>query len=187
MAKALRLALAVTALAAAGCHKRPRTPDEAFLRVEHDLAASDGVDLFQCLDQQTRWAIEGAYKDQRLMRTIIQAKYPESEAERALAPLAAAAEDDVPRYFAHVARDRHTLEGLRPRLGSGAIATKLDGEGAAILSRPDGAPLHFKRGKDGSWGLAELYTDWQLEQDRASHAVRTVRDNATLYQKAEQR
>jgi hypothetical protein len=31
----------------------------------------------------------------------------------------------------------------------------------------------------------DLRGEWQLERDRAAHAVKTVRDNAALYQKAE--
>jgi hypothetical protein len=156
----LALALALS-LVVASCQRRPRSPAEARARVEHDLAASDVVDLFQCLSQETRWAIEATYKDQRLMRTIIESKYPEEEAQRALVPLAAAAEDDPARYFARVARERRMLDGLRPE------------------------SLRWQRGKNGAWGFSDLYPEWSREQDRASHAVSTVRENAALYQKAE--
>ena len=35
--------------------------------------------------------------------------------------------------------------------------------------------------------LCELRGDWALEQDRAQHAVKTVQENARLYQNAEQK
>jgi hypothetical protein len=46
-------------------------------------------------------------------------------------------------------------------------------------------PFRFHRDKHGIWGFSELKSEWALEKDRASHAVKTVQDNAKLYQKAE--
>ena len=48
-----------------------------------------------------------------------------------------------------------------------------------------GMPFHFAKDGDGSWGFTELATQWALEKDRANHAVKTVRDNAALYNKAQ--
>ena len=45
-------------------------------------------------------------------------------------------------------------------------------------------PFRFVKSSGGSWGFAELAVEWSLERDRSSHAVKTVRDNAALYQKA---
>ena len=53
------------------------------------------------------------------------------------------------------------------------------------VARQDGMPFHFSKNRDGSWGWMELRGDWDLEKDRAQHAVKTVQDNAKLYQKAE--
>jgi hypothetical protein len=178
----------VLLLLVAGCRRGPRTAEEAFADTERALAADDAVALFRCLDQQTRWEVESAYKDQQLMRTIIRAKYPEEEAERALAPLAAAAESDAARYFARVATERRMLERFRARLGtaSAPLARRPgDGDDHVYLWRQDGQPLHFARNRDTTWGWSELGTEWALEKDRANHAVSTVRENAALYQKAE--
>lgn len=169
-----------------GCQHGARTPEKAFIEVERALVAGDAAALLPFLDRATRWSIDSAYRDQQLMRTLIEARYPEEEQPRALQPLAAASEPTVGRYFARLARERRTLEGLRKRLGapSGALMRRPDGMSAIGLARADGMPLHFVRDDDGSWGLSELGADWALEKDRANHAVKTVRDNAALYKKA---
>jgi hypothetical protein len=163
---------------------------EALERLEAAVEAGDGVRLFRCLDQVTRWAIESTWRDQRNMRTIIAAKYPEPEARQALGRIEAAAETDVARYFAASARERQLLERLRARLGPAATAAtsrELAGKDAVVLARPGRPPLRFARGRDGSWGFADLEGEWGREQERAVHALATVRENAALYQSAQGR
>jgi hypothetical protein len=168
----------------AGCN-RPRSPEEALARIERALAAGDAAALYDCLDRPTRWAIDSTLHDQKLMRSIIAAKYPADEAARALGRLEAAAEDDAPRFFARVEGARGLVERYRARLGrSGPVVRHADGGDAVLIGRGEGAPLRLVRARDGSWGLAELEAEWTLEQDRASHALKTVHDNAALYGQA---
>ena len=179
----MRLVLCMLLVA---CHGGPKTPDEAFQKLERALAGGDGVLLYELLDAGTRKSIESAYGDQRLQRTIIQAKYPEEEQARALQPLGAAAEADAAHYFAHACNDRRTYDQYRGRLGSvsGPIKQKADGEKAMWVARQDGMPFHFVK-ESGGWAFSELAPEWALEKDRANHAVKTVRENAALYKKAE--
>jgi len=174
------------ALLAVGCKKGPKSPDEAFLKLERALAAGDGAAFYDTLDRATQKAVEGTWREQQLQRTIIQGKYPENEAGPALAKLAAASADSPRTYFAAVAKERRLIESYRKRLGSvsGTIAHKPDGDKAMYLARQDGGPFHFVQGSDGVWGFSELANEWASEQERASHAVKTVRENAQLYQKA---
>jgi hypothetical protein len=179
--------LALSLMCLAAC-SHATDPEDAFRRVERALAAGDGMAIFPYLDQPTRWAIQSAFEDQRMMRTIITAKYPEEEQARALQPLTAAEEIDVSHYFAHVVRDRHTCDQYRPRLGSasGPIMLRADGPSGLWIARQDGRPFHFARDSRGNWGWSELGQEWALEKDRANHAVKTVRDNAALYNKGSQ-
>ena len=184
--RAYVVAVAAILAAAAGCRKGAPTPEQAFQRLERAVAAGDAAGFYECLDNATKSSIDSAYQDQRLKRTIIQAKFPEAEAGPALAKLDAAAADDAKQFFARVAKERKIVEGYRRRLGSvsGPINHKLDGQGAEWLARSDGMPFRFVKSSGGSWGFAELAVEWSLERDRSSHAVKTVRDNAALYQKA---
>ena len=179
--------MALVLVLAAGCSRGSKTPEQAFRGVERAVAAGDAAAIYGLVDQQTRWAIQSTLKDQQLQRTIIQAKYPEAEAQKALAPLRAAAESDPALYFKRINDDRHVVEAFRKRLGSvsGPIKSKIDGPDAVWVARQDGMPFHFAKNKDGTWGWSELRGDWSLEQDRAQHAVKTVQENAKLYQKAE--
>ncbi|HEX9103075.1 MAG TPA: hypothetical protein VF997_12775 [Polyangia bacterium] len=179
------MALALTV--AAGCSRGPKTPEQAFRELERAVAAGDAVAVYGLVDLPTRWSIESALKDQRLQRTIISAKYPEAEAQKALATLRAAEETDPAQYFKRINDERHVVEAFRKRLGSvsGPIKSKIDGPDAVWVAREDGMPFHFAKNKNGSWGWSELRGDWELEKDRAQHAVKTVQENAKLYQKAE--
>jgi hypothetical protein len=173
-----------------GCHHRPKTPEEAFVRLERAVAADDAKALYQLLDKETRWAVLSTYNDQRLQRTIISAKYPEREALEALARLKSAAEPDVTRFFASYCHERRLIEQLPGLLGpaNGALTVEQRGPDECVMRRSGGSPVSFHRERDGSWGFSNMWTVvWLLERDRASHAIKTVRDNAALYQRAGQK
>jgi hypothetical protein len=169
----------------AGACRPKEPPDAVFLRLERAVAAGSGVELYRLLDPATQQAVDGAYRDERLMRTIIAAKYPEKARAEELQHLAAAAEDDVERYFAKVAEQRRLFDTLRRRLGSvsGPVRERPDGTDGLMLSREDGLPFRLRRTRAG-WRFVELQAEWALERDRADHAVKTVHDNAALYKKA---
>lgn len=182
-----RLVPVVLLLVAAGCARGPKTPEQAFQALERSIAAGDALGFYAVLDDPTQWSIQSTLREQRLMRTIIRAKYPEADADKALAGLAAAEESDPAHYFARLNRERRIVEAYRKRLGSvsGPIKSKIEGADAVWVAREDGMPFHFAKNARGSWGFSELRGDWELEKDRAIHAVRTVQENAKLYQKAE--
>ncbi|MDB4967727.1 MAG: hypothetical protein JWN44_3416 [Myxococcales bacterium] len=180
------MALAVVVMA--GCAKGPKTPEQAFLKLERAVAAGDGAGAYEVLDQPTQWAVQSTLKDQRLQRTIISAKYPEAEAQKALAQLRAAEETDPAQFFKRVDDERHVVQAYRKRLGavSGPIKSKIDGPDTVwVVRQQDGMPFRFAKNRDGTWGWSELRGDWELEKDRAQHAVKTVQENAKLYQKTE--
>jgi hypothetical protein len=184
----MRVSLVALALvSAAACTRGPKTPEQAFLRLERAIAAGDAAEFYRVLDQPTQWSIQSTLQDQRLMRTIISAKYPEAEAQKALAQLQAAAEATPAQYFKRVNDERRVVEAFRKRLGpvSGPIKSKIDGADDVWVARQAGMPFRFHKNRDGSWGFEELRGDWELEKDRAHHAVRTVQENAKLYQKAD--
>jgi hypothetical protein len=181
------LAFVAVVVGAAACTRGPKTPEQAFQALERAIAAGDAVAVYGLLDQPTRWSIQSTLKNQRLMRTIISAKYPEAEAQKALAGLRAAEETDAAQYFKRINDERHVIEAYRKRLGSvsGPIKNKIDGADSEWVARQDGMPFQFAKNRDGSWGWSELRGEWELEKDRAQHAVGTVQENAKLYQKAE--
>ena len=182
--RAMIMALVLGALA--GCARGPKTPEQAFQKLEVAIAAGDAVAFYQLLDQETQWAIQSTLRDQRLMRTIISAKYPEAEAHKALARLGAAVEKDPAQYFKRINDERHIVQAYRKRLGSvsGPIKNKIDGPDDEWVARQDGMPFHFHKNKNRTWGFEELRGDWKAEQERAVHALETVKENAKLYEKA---
>ncbi len=143
----------------AGCRHVPRTEDEARACVDDAAAQKSGVALYRCLDQRTRWAVESAYRDQSVMRSLISARYSEDTAAAALAPLAAATEPDAPHYF-------EVVMGADPLRG---------------------APTRHYHGRyaDKWWGLTDLGDEWTQRQEHADHELKTVRENLKLLDKAE--
>jgi len=178
-------ALVLSALLS-GCSQYPKTPEEALARVERVVVSGDGLSAWELVDNDTRRAAESVLGDQRLMQTIVKAKYPPSEAARELERLAAADEPDAKHFFARTAKTWGQLEGLRKRLGavSGPIQTRSDAPGSVWVARSDGMAFHLAK-VGGGYAWIDLRGEWQLEKDRASHAVKTVRDNAALYKKTE--
>ncbi len=131
------LGLTVVAFAALGCDHYPKTPEEALGQIEHVVTSADGLVAWQLVDPQTRSAAASVLTDERLMQTIVKAKYPPEEARRELERLAAADEPDDAHFFARTCKAWAMLEGYRKRLGSvsGPIQTKADGDKAMWVSR----------------------------------------------------
>jgi hypothetical protein len=179
-------ALLPFALCAAACHQYPKTPELALAQVEKVVVAGDGMLAWDLVDNDTRRAVDSVQQDQRLMQTIVKAKYPPAEAARELERLAAADEADAQHFFARTTKAWGQIEGLRKRLGSvsGPIQVRSDAPGSVWVARADGIAFHLQK-VGGGYAWIDLRGEWQLERDRTAHAVKTVRDNAALYKKAE--
>ncbi len=175
----------LVAVLLAACAKYAPTPEEALVRIERAVTSGDGLVAWELVDADTRKAAESVLADERLMQTIVKAKYPPDEAARELVRLAAADEPDAAHFFARTCKAWGIIEGLRKRLGSVSGPIKTRQEGATTwVARADGMPFHVAKATRG-WTWIDLRGEWQLEKDRAAHAVKTVRDNAALYQKTE--
>jgi len=175
----------VALTASVGCNAYPKTPEEALARIERAVVAGDALMAWELVDADTRSAADSVLSDERLMQTIVKAKYPPAEAARELERLKGADQPDAKHFFAATCAKWRLIEGYRKRLGSvsGPIKTKDDVAGSLWIARQDGMAFHIAKSGSG-WAWIDLRGEWQLERDRASHAVKTVRDNAALYKKA---
>jgi hypothetical protein len=179
--------LALVALSLSlGCNDYPKTPEEALVRIERAVVAGDALAAWELVDPDTRSAADSVLADERLMQTIVKAKYPPAEAARELERLKGADEADPRHFFAVTCARWRLIEGYRKRLGSvsGPIKTKDDPSGSLWIARQDGMAFNIARSGSG-WAWVDLRGEWRLERERAGHAVKTVRDNAALYQKNE--
>jgi hypothetical protein len=179
-------ALVLFVLCTAACNQYPKTPELALGLVEKVVVANDGLRAWELVDHDTRRAVDSVLQDQRLMQTIVKAKYPPAEAARELERLAAADESDAQHFFARTTKSWGQIEAMRKRLGSvsGPIQVRSDAPGSVWVARADGMAFHLQK-VGGGYAWIDLHGEWQLERDRTSHAVKTVRDNAALYKKAE--
>lgn len=169
-----------------GCKKETLTLEQTFEQLELAIVKGDAAAFYRHLDGPTQAAVKDTLASEKLQRTIVAGKFPESERAAALERLGAAAEDDPARYFARINERDKVVEALRKRLGSvsGEIMKKPESETSVWVARKDGLPFRFARGENGRWGFSELQVEWNLAKDRAAHAVKTVRENAALYEKA---
>lgn len=168
------------------CNNYPKTPELALAQIEKVVTSGDGLVAWQLVDSDTKSSVASVYANDRLMRTIIKAKYPAAEADRELGRLADADQPDVAHFFAAMEARWQSIQGYRKRLGSisGPIKTKADGPSAMYVARQDGMPFHLVKAGSG-WAWNELRGEWMMEKDRAAHALTTVKDNAALYKKDE--
>ncbi len=147
------------------CHPRLNTPEKFQAGLQTAVAQSDGLLFFRCLDLETRWSIESTFRDQKTMRTLILAKYPEAEMARALFSMPFADEPDAPHFFARWATENKLFDRDRQ---------------APFANLPP------KRSSDGNYGLDPWLGEWKVLQERAAHDLMTVRQNAALYRKVAQ-
>jgi hypothetical protein len=168
------------------CNNYPKTPEDALAQVEKVVTSGDGLLAWEIVDADTKSSVASVYANDRMMRTIIKAKYPAAEADRELGRLADADQPDIAHFFAAMESRWQTIQGYRKRLGSisGPIKTKPDGATSMYVARQDGMPFHLVKAGSG-WAWNELRGEWMLEKDRAAHALTTVKDNAALYKKDE--
>jgi hypothetical protein len=183
---ARRTLLVLGILFAAGCTQYPKTPEAALIAIERVVVSADGLSAWELVDSDTRSAVDSVLSDQRLMQTIVKAKYPPAEAQKEMERLAAADEPDAKHFFARTAKNWQQIEAFRKRLGSvsGPIQTRSDAPGSVWIARADGMAFHIQK-VGGGYAWIDLRGEWQLERDRTLHAVKTIKDNAALYKKAE--
>jgi hypothetical protein len=172
-------------VASSGCRRGARTPAAAFLRFEEAVSGGDLLAIYDCLDSVTRASVQSVHSDERLMRTLVIAKYPETEQARELARLQP--EEPSPgRYFARTVQGERLLDGWQRRLGTkrSALIERKESDRSVSIGRQDGTPFIFCDA-DGTWNFCELQSTWLAHKERAHHAKKTVQENAALYQRAE--
>jgi hypothetical protein len=178
-------AACLCALFLGACGQYPKTPELALAEIERVVVSGDALKAWDLVDRDTRSAADSVLQDERLMQTIVKAKYPPAEAARELERLAAADEPDAKHFFSRTCKAWQQIEGMRKRLGSvsGEIKTRGDAPGSVWVARSDGMPFHLGK-VGGGYAWLDLRGEWVLEKDRAGHAVKTIRDNAALYKTA---
>ncbi|MEO6950539.1 MAG: hypothetical protein ABI321_01895 [Polyangia bacterium] len=182
----MRPSLFIAAVLLAGCHSYPATPEDALSQIEQTVTSADPLAAWKLVDADTKSAVSAVLASERLMQTIVKAKYPPADAQLELEHLAAADQPDDEHFFAAMTTRWAALEGYRKRLGSisGPVKTKPDGDKMMYVARQDGMPFHLLKTSRG-WAWIDPRTEWLLEKDRAAHALKTVQDNAALYKKSE--
>lgn len=171
--------------AGVGCHRKAKTPEEAYARFTAAVNAGDGAALFDALDQKSRWAWMSTQKYHREAYDIVLSNYPEGQdRERE-------AHRFEPGATATSARELFKAQaapGLLPMLMPLATAdarvetAPSGGEAAAVLA--SGARVPLVRGDDGSWGYAGAAKDAEDQKVRAFHDLEVVRASAADYERA---
>ena len=182
----VRAPILIVAALLSGCHSYPATPEDALSQIEQAVTSADGLMAWKLVDADTKSAVGAVLASDRLMQTIVKAKYPPADAQRELEHLAPADQPDEAHFFAAMSTRWAALEGYRKRLGSisGPVKTRPDGDKMMWVARQDGMPFHLLKTGRG-WAWIDPRTEWLLEKDRTAHALQTVQDNAALYKKSE--
>jgi hypothetical protein len=185
----LRLALPVVLAASfaaslSGCHRRPKTPDEAYQRFSAAVTAGDGAALFEALDQQTRWAWMSIQKYHREAYDIVLSNYPDGEREKEAKRFEGGATATSARELFRAQVAPAALPMLAPLVAADAkVETAPDGASAAAVLA-SGARVPLAHGDDGSWGFAGLAKQAEEQKVRAYHDLEVVRASAADYERA---
>ncbi|HVZ71597.1 MAG TPA: hypothetical protein VHJ20_04405 [Polyangia bacterium] len=174
---------AVSMVAFAGCHRRPKTPEDAYRRFTEAVTAQDGRALFDALDQKTRWDWMSIQKYHREAYDIVLSTFPDGEREREAKRFEAGATATSARemFRAHVAGGLAVYVPLA--VADARIETDPSGTTAAAVL-VSGARVPLARGDDGSWGFAGLASQAEDIKVRASHDLEVVRASAADYERA---
>jgi hypothetical protein len=177
-------AFVMAAFATSSCHRRPKTPDEAYRQFSAAVTAQDGAALFDALDQPTRWAWMSIQKFQREAYDIVLSNFPDSEREREAKRFEGGATATSARelFRAHVAPG--VLPMFVPLVAADARVEQEPGGAAAAAVLASGARVPLARGDDGSWGFAGLAKEAEAQKVRAYHDLEVVRASAADYERA---
>lgn len=173
------------ALALGGCAPKAKSPAEAYRWFSKAISDRDGGELFDALDQPTRWAWMTVQKWHREAYDIVISNYPEGpERARELRRFEKGA-------TAGSARELFKSEAapqLLPMFTSlVAPDTKVEIEPPGDLADvvlPSGGRVRFARGARGGWGFAGLAPDAEERKMRAYHDLEVVRASAADYERA---
>ena len=177
--------LVASAVGAAGCRHKSKTPEDAYQRFADAVKKGDGLALFDALDQGTRWDLMTIQKAHREAYDIVLSNYPEGpERERDKRRYEPAATAPSARELFKTA----TAPGLIPTMQAQVTGTASiqrgasDGEAEAVTE--SGVHLPFARGQDGGWGYAGLAKQTADDKNRAYHDLDVVRASAADYERA---
>jgi hypothetical protein len=179
------LLLCLVVAASVGCHRKAKTPEEAYARFTAAVTARDGAALFDALDQKTRWAWMSIQKYHREAYDIVLSNYPEGQdRERESHRFQAGATATSARELFAAQAAPGLLPMLVPLAAADArVESAPSGnEAAAVLA--SGVRVVLTRGDDGSWGYAGAAKDAEEQKVRAFHDLEVVRASAADYERA---
>ncbi len=179
------LALVLCAAGAAGCTPKAKTPEEAYRRFCKAITDGDGGQLFDALDQSTRWAWMTVQKWHREAYDIVISNYPPGpERERELRRFEHGATATSARELFKTEVAPKMLPLLAPLVVQNTtVEIEPPGDVAEIVL-PAGGRVRFARGSKGGWGFAGMAPDAEDRKNRAYHDLEQVRANAADYERA---
>jgi hypothetical protein len=169
-----------------GCTPKAKTPEEAYRRFAKAINDGSGAELFDALDQPTRWAWMSVQKWQREAYDIVISNYPQGPArERELHRFEKGATAGSARDFFTSEVGQSLLPSLAPLVVVANPSFEVEPPGdlaEAVL--PQGGRVRFARGSNGGWGFAGLAPHAEDRKARAYHDLEVVRASAADYERA---
>ncbi|MCG5052305.1 MAG: hypothetical protein KA712_05035 [Myxococcales bacterium] len=173
----------VAGLVLAACTARgPKTPEAAFARLSEAVSARNAEDLFEALDQDTRWSWMTVQKCQREAFDVVLSNFPEGpDRERQLRHLEAGATAETAAELFAARMGTEALASLAGRLPEPPVFT-VAGSEAATPAR-SGAALLFRQ-IEQRWGYAGFSSAAEEQKRRAVADLELIKTSATDYERA---
>jgi hypothetical protein len=145
------------------------------------LESGDGNRLFPYIDERARFALASTVKSRGEARKLIEADYPASERDKALAALGDAAQVESPSELFSRRCASDCMRTLAEQVGAPVSQIPEGDEVRVTTSR--GTTLHMFAGHDGRYGIVWNTKECMAERAQASRDVRQIEENAKLYRK----
>lgn len=160
-----------------------RTPEGAYMRIAHSVAADDPRGFFAYLETEAQWACYTTHDMRAKAAARIAKSYPEPQRSELLARWKSLADaPDGSDVFAILYAERNWSARLRKDL-SGATRIEIEGDRASVVTA-HGTRWPFRKRDNGIWGITIFTAELLAEAEKATRDLAVVNAAADDYDRA---
>jgi len=165
-----------------GCNKKSddkQTAEETYKAWSDAIQKNRCKDIYDLLDEKSRWAVMSLVKDTGKAAALIKKHYPKSRKQGALARLGPAAGASPQKWMTRHCRHNKLLQKLK--VFSGAPKKTQKNKNVFRVTTPSGEEATLIRDKYGRWGCNALQEHLEKVQIRMVNILKLTRENVARF------
>ncbi len=165
-----------------GCNKNSddkKTAEETYKAWSDAIQKNRCEDIYDLLDEKSRWAVMSLVKDTGKAAALIKKHYPKNRKQGALARLGPAAGASPQKWMTRHCRQNRLLQKLKPF--SGAPKKTQKNKDVFRVTTPSGEVATLIRDKYGRWGCSALKEHLEKVQVRMVNILKLTRENVARF------